>query len=670
MLSGLAGFTGLSGLKKQPESTKPSQQPQPQIRPSSSPADIFSKINTSLEIASQTKNRALGIDTDLTNERTEVADEEQRAHDEAVIAQVQESPLSQTSQGSILSTGSVKNKSKGSGKRIAFAVGAPQVHTYLAPEESFDSEKEYEYDDTEEYDGSRIDMADEEGERAVGAAEMIQQQQQSQKGLRRMSESLSSTIEDTREQEGSDNDTYGESTLGESTYNEPTNEGEHNQGGGDWALMDHVDNAVTLVTASLGGLFGVASPTSASTPSQSVNEKSDSSRVTADRSSVGAGSDRGESTRSLVTEDEERSVETDIDNDTYGGDTYGESTVQSTQYTGRSEYTGKTTENSEYDWLGYMRNIIFPDGASIISGRSDALGSAKYSGTYDGDESTYGAEDEDSYLLQQALAAARAIHHVQGVEYDETQEINVLTDIKFVVVTVSLPLGLLFQEHEIGVWVSRVVPDGNGAQKGVQHGDQLAAINGISSVHTTIDEVASTISGTPSHIGVELTFLRYVGPLRPVPGSIIQEGFEVTDTSVSPKKMKEEKTARSKRSLFSKKKSSNKVTSGGGSSTPPASPGPSTASSTRRFAALDISPKSPNRISRSSPPKQTNAATHPPPKSSSASMASSSKASSKPSSQGSAPSMPTLPEVSAPPPKQSTKKKKGLGKKLMSFKKK
>ena len=50
-------------------------------------------------------------------------------------------------------------------------------------------------------------------------------------------------------------------------------------------------------------------------------------------------------------------------------------------------------------------------------------------------------EDEDSYLLQQALAGARAIHHVQGVEYDETQEINVLTDIKFVVVNVSLPLG-------------------------------------------------------------------------------------------------------------------------------------------------------------------------------------------------------------------------------------
>jgi hypothetical protein len=108
-----------------------------------------------------------------------------------------------------------------------------------------------------------------------------------------------------------------------------------------------------------------------------------------------------------------------------------------------------------------------------------------------------------------------------------------LTDIKFVVVTVALPLGLLFQDHELGAWVSRVVPDGNGARKGVQAGDQLAAINGKSSAHATIDEVASIISGTPRNEGVELTFLRYVGPLRPVPGAIIQEGFEVTDKNVS-----------------------------------------------------------------------------------------------------------------------------------------
>jgi len=111
---------------------------------------------------------------------------------------------------------------------------------------------------------------------------------------------------------------------------------------------------------------------------------------------------------------------------------------------------------------------------------------------------------------------------------------------------------VLFQEHEIGVWVSQAIPGGNGAEKGVQHGDQLAAVNGNSSVHTTLDEVASKISSTPQNKPVELTFLRYVGPLRPVPGSIIQQGFEVTDKSVSPPR-------KSMPSLFLKKKRSGDI---------------------------------------------------------------------------------------------------------------
>ncbi len=77
---------------------------------------------------------------------------------------------------------------------------------------------------------------------------------------------------------------------------------------------------------------------------------------------------------------------------------------------------------------------------------------------------------------------------------------------------------VFFQEHDIGVWVSRAIPSGNGAKQGVQYSDQLAAINGRRSVHTTIDEVASNVSSTPNG-KVELTFLRYVGPLRPVPGT-------------------------------------------------------------------------------------------------------------------------------------------------------
>ena len=57
-------------------------------------------------------------------------------------------------------------------------------------------------------------------------------------------------------------------------------------------------------------------------------------------------------------------------------------------------------------------------------------------GTKDDDmfdaELTY-QEEENNYLLLQALAAARAIHYLQGVEFDEKNEINVLTDIKFVI---------------------------------------------------------------------------------------------------------------------------------------------------------------------------------------------------------------------------------------------
>ena len=64
---------------------------------------------------------------------------------------------------------------------------------------------------------------------------------------------------------------------------------------------------------------------------------------------------------------------------------------------------------------------------------------------------------------------------------------------------------VFFQEHDIGVWVSRAIPSGNGAKQGVQYGDQLAAINGRSSVHTTIDEVASNVVSSTPNGKVELT---------------------------------------------------------------------------------------------------------------------------------------------------------------------
>jgi len=658
--------------------------------PSQNPLEIFSKISSNLEQAGKKKKRALGIVP------SEVDTDEQQFNEE---------PQESSTSIILSSAEKKKNRQKSSGRRIAFALGKPEVHTYDAPDESSDSdEADYMLDDTEDRDKCHIDahrevgqtdtavdegsatlevMAESKPTASLSLLEKIADESGKARPLSQQNlpqekphlQSGSNTVES-----GSDSDTYADSMLGDSiTFTDGTiKEGEERtktsnggtgsysgddngeKGGDNWALMDHVDNAVTMVSlgvaaslGGIGGLFGVVSPTKAETAAASLSLTSDAK--TSERNANGE-SGGGEVTvssislttecKSLVTHEEEKSIETDIDDN----DTYGDSTVQSTQYT-------EKTERSEYDWLGYMKTVIFPrdDDKGTDDGSEDGT-------KYDVDDRTYD-DDEDSYLLQQALAAARAIHHVQGAEYDETQEINVLTDIKFVVMTVLLPLGLLFQEHEIGVWVSRVVPDGNGAKQGVQHGDQLAAINGNSSVHTTIDEVASTISCTTDGEGVELTFLRYVGPLRPIPGSIIQEGFEVTDTRTTlPKKTIDDTDKKSKRRLFSKMKSSSKVNN---SDTPPSSPG----TQSRRFSGLDLSPKSPRRIASSRSPKET---TRLSPKET-ASMASSkaSKTTSKPSfsPKASTPRMPSLQPQHQINTKQSTRKKKTLGK-LLPFKKK
>jgi hypothetical protein len=112
---------------------------------------------------------------------------------------------------------------------------------------------------------------------------------------------------------------------------------------------------------------------------------------------------------------------------------------------------------------------------------------------------------------------------------------------------------VFFQEHDIGVWVSRVVPTGNGAMKGIQRGDQLAAINGSSSLHVTIEEVAQQISDGATD-SVELTFLRYVGPMCPIPCVNKEEGFEISDSAVLPsiKQRTTEESPKSKRGSMTK----------------------------------------------------------------------------------------------------------------------
>lgn len=76
---------------------------------------------------------------------------------------------------------------------------------------------------------------------------------------------------------------------------------------------------------------------------------------------------------------------------------------------------------------------------------------SKYS---DFDESNADEDEDEAYLLQQALAAARAVHHIHDVEFDETKEIDVLTDVNFHVVNVKLPLGRKFVTFVVFAYTS------------------------------------------------------------------------------------------------------------------------------------------------------------------------------------------------------------------------
>lgn len=150
--------------------------------------------------------------------------------------------------------------------------------------------------------------------------------------------------------------------------------------------------------------------------------------------------------------------------------------------------------------------------------------------------------EEDMRLVDLALQAARSAHRLQGYEFDETYDVNIVTDIKFSVVDLELPLGLIFQENDGGCWVTKVLPDGTAKKSGsVVIGDQLAAIDGVSAIRMTVDEIARTIKRKKAVI--ELTFLRYVGPLKPAAGDIEEEGYEVKASAMIGERQRRAKEA-------------------------------------------------------------------------------------------------------------------------------
>lgn len=77
---------------------------------------------------------------------------------------------------------------------------------------------------------------------------------------------------------------------------------------------------------------------------------------------------------------------------------------------------------------------------------------------------------------------------------------------------------VIFQEDYSGCWITKILAKGNADRSGkIEAGDQLAAINGRSSIGMKVDDICAEISVASSQAKeIELTFLRYIGPFLPL----------------------------------------------------------------------------------------------------------------------------------------------------------
>jgi hypothetical protein len=352
------------------------------------PAEIFGKINSSLQQADQnrTYQRSTSVNSGpppLTSGPPPLTTPDQSEASSALSSSVLSSSLLDG-----------QDERKNSGKRIKFVSDAHgddavTVHTFLKDPNEYRCDTQSFEDDSE----------DDESINYIG--NKLQQNRSNSPGTN---------------SERSDNDgTYNEeSTVGGSVASYKSEEDRVAEVDLLDDLRKDVDNAVTVVATAigLGGLFGMVSP-------KSNNRTADG----------GSESDTRGSSAFADTEDDKSVKSGDI-----------ESYVSAGQTTMGTSTANRKSNNEDNNWLSFMSRIIFPHDVSF-SERS--TGGTTIDDTFEAG-STY-QEEEDNYLQLQALAAARTIHDVKGMDYNEKNEIDVLSDIKFVVVAVSLPLGCEYQ---------------------------------------------------------------------------------------------------------------------------------------------------------------------------------------------------------------------------------
>lgn len=208
----------------------------------------------------------------------------------------------------------------------------------------------------------------------------------------------------------------------------------------------------------------------------------------------------------------------------------------------RDEVAKENVEKSGWDIWHYLLGP--PETPSAVSEIPDSTQSVGESTPQSVGESTLDVSFEkapshgsDVRLVELAVQAAMSMHRLNGFEFDSSYDIDILNDVEFCVVDLALPLGVIFQENEKGCWVTQILPDGSAASSGgnIQVGDQLAAVDGASAIDMTVDEIAKLIR--VKKMEIELTFVRYIGPLRPEVGSVVlEEGYEISATETPSRK--------------------------------------------------------------------------------------------------------------------------------------
>eukprot|EP00980_Cylindrotheca_fusiformis_P004594 scaffold982_cov139-Cylindrotheca_fusiformis.AAC.7 len=142
--------------------------------------------------------------------------------------------------------------------------------------------------------------------------------------------------------------------------------------------------------------------------------------------------------------------------------------------------------------------------------------------------------DTDPDFAVLALLAARSIHQLRGMTFDESYMIDMYSDLKVCVVELKLPLGckeqsqmfaiafylsltllliVVLMENEGGCFIFKIAPGGSAARSGgVEVGDQLGAINGQKSLKMKVDDIYNSIPASSDPALVQLAFIRYTGP--------------------------------------------------------------------------------------------------------------------------------------------------------------